>query len=164
MKKIFIVLLFTIFISTINNAQGKIDFGINGGVIIPFRDMEMGDEMLFGFGATLDIYPSTTSTNAFAFGADFIRDKNAMITTIFLGGSLGKDKGGYFVPAITMSFSENVDDNLYGIDIGGGYLFDGDDVRFNLGFKYSFLNIISNADRSSGELINAARIFIGVVF
>ena len=161
------IIIMSLFFALVINAQSEqqqdstkteIHFGVNGGIIIPFLDMEMADEILFGFGATLDIFPSKPTIT---FGVDFIRDKNAMLTTFSVGPSMGKDKGGYFSPAITMSSTEDIDENIYGIDLGGGYLFDGDDVRFNLSFKYSFVNIF-NFDHD--KLMGEGRILIGVYF
>ncbi len=166
MKSTIIIML--LFFALVINAQSEqqqdstkmeIAFGINGGIIIPVF-VEMADKILFGFGATLDIFPSKP-TFSITFGADFIRDKNDMITTLFVGPSMGKDKGSYFSPAITMSFAEGVDDNIYGFDIGGGYLFDGDDVKFNIGVKLSLLNAINS---EHDKLIGAGKMLIGVNF
>ena len=152
-------------------SRSKNSFGLNFGLAIPTGDMSNTNNMGIDFSAAIKIVTSNPSVGA-TLGASYIslsgKTKTGIIynsknlISIFAGPQIGKEKGPYFLPAITANFSEG--DSRIGLDIGGGYLvpLKVGNTKLNVGAKYSIVNLIKEDEGE--DLFNVIRILAGINF
>jgi hypothetical protein len=84
------------------------------------------------------------------------------LISIFAGPQIGKEKGIYFLPAITANFDEG--ESRFGLDIGGGYLtpLGSGNTKLNISAKYSLVNLIGKEEGERAS--NVIRILASVNF
>jgi hypothetical protein len=180
MKKILTTLVIAFLLSNVIYAQSKTSFGINGGLAIPTGDIADSHKMGFGFGGVV-IIGTSNPTVGVALGVSYItlpgktisesgygwsmtiEFESANLISIFAGPQLGKEKGPYFLPAITANFDEG--ESRFGLDIGGGVLVplgSSSNTKLNISAKYSITNLIG---KQEGEGTSSViRILAGINF
>ena len=170
MKKTFsLVLIMILGLSSFLYSTNKDSFGINGGLAIPIGELAECVEPGFQFGGVARIATRSPSLMV-AFGANYaifsgkkehFRVYNSLkILNIFVGPQFGKEKGVYFLPAITGNFEE--DWALFGIDIGAGALLLNSETgktKLDLSVKFSLINPLGE-----GGSISIFRILAGLTF
>ena len=143
----------------------KKNFGINAGLAIPSGSLGDTQKMGFEFGGIARIATGSPSIMV-SVGATYMMfpGKTDLVDftlfQVFVGPQFGKEKGAYLLPAIAGNFSENW--ICLGLDIGAGVLLpiSIDNTKFDIGVKYSLMNIIRR-EQGKGSA-NAIRLRVGV--
>lgn len=183
MKKFFILIAILTVLSNLSFAQSTINLGINGVLAIPTG--EISENYKTGFGAgVLILIPTSNPTISVTLGAAYESYPGKTVTetssgpgwyekttteyaatsliSIFIGPKIGQKKGPYFLPAISVNLNEG--EIRFGLDIGGGFLIPmgAGKTKFNLGAKYSLINLIGKEENEKSA--GGFRIFAGLVF
>lgn len=184
MKKSLVLFVITILgLSNFVYSQNKSSFGINGGLAIPTGKLSDSQELGFQFGGIGRIVTGSPTVMV-AIGASYtmLSGKKEDVTlyagpstfvgtieyesfkpfNVFVGPQFGKEKGIYFLPAITGNFEE--DWTRFGIDIGAGALIPvgTGKTKVDLSVKFSLMNLIGKEEGE--ESASVFRILAGLTF
>lgn len=184
MKKILITLVIAFLMFNVIYAEAKTSFGINSGVAIPTGNTADTHKMGFGFGAVVNFATSSPIVGV-TLGASYIRlsgktetishsgpiysfsytieYESADLFSIFVGPQIGKERGFYFLPAITANFDDG-GESRFGLDVGGGILvpLGSGNTKLNISATYSLLNLIGKEEGEDSA--NVIRILAGINF
>jgi hypothetical protein len=181
--KIFVTMIIVLMVfGTTGFAQSKVDVGLNAVLGIPVG--ETADHYGMGFGGGLwVIIPLSSPTVSIALGGGVESYSGKSVTerssgswgwmeqtttyhdmtfgSLFFGPKIGQETGPYFLPAVSLNYGTEF---RMGFDIGGGLLFPMGTgmTKFNLGAKYSIINLIGASDNEASQ--SGIRIVVGIVF
>lgn len=163
-------------------AQSKISFGINADVAIPTGEFSNNYKVGFG-GGFLALIKTSSPNLGVVLGASYenfpgktVTETNSgpgwweTVTTTYLatnlvsfyaGSQIGKEKGPYFLPAISLNVNEG--ETRFGLDIGAGFLapLGTGKTKLNVGSKYSIINLVGKQEGE--ETASGIRIFLGIL-
>jgi hypothetical protein len=159
--------------------QSNLRIGVNAGVGIPTGDVADFLKTGFTLGGTV-LFPTSNPNVGILAGASYLRlpgktisesfggstftleVSSSNLVSIFAGPKVGKEKGAYFLPAVSGNFDDG--ESRFGLDLGGGFLMPiGTGTKmFDISGKFSLTNLVGKQEGESSS--NVIRILAGIIF
>ena len=171
MKKLIIWIIVMPCLSSAAHSQNRSSFGINGGMALPVgalssscgpgvhfgiiaRVPTSNPNLRFAMGGGISILSG--KWQAYPLGGSYETDYKPV--SFFAGIQIDEEKGAYFLPSVALNASDDGARIGFDLRIGGLVPINDGDWCFDLGVKFSLMNLIM---KESGEENNVLLLFFG---